>query len=76
MQILPPICLECQHFRKGAPLSCDAYPDGIPNEILYSKVDHHIPYKGDHGIQFKEKPESHTQKDEPEQITCGQGRFL
>jgi len=24
----------------------------------------------------KKEPEPHTQKEEPEQITCGQGRFL
>lgn len=44
-------CIECNHFR-GA-LKCDAYPDGIPYEILVGEHDHTEPFKGDNGIQFE-----------------------
>ena len=51
-----PICLDCRHFRpEERTLACAAYPDGIPEEILTSEVDHHEPYPGDHGIRFEPK---------------------
>lgn len=53
MQYLPPICLDCLHYQGS--LKCKAYPSGIPEEIVKSKVDHTKPYKGDHGIQFEER---------------------
>ena len=39
-------------------MSCEAFPDGIPEELFDGKVSHHTPYPGDHGIQFEsiEKP--------------------
>ena len=36
-----------------AGLLCDAFPEGIPDDILLCKFDHHKPYRGDHGIQFE-----------------------
>jgi hypothetical protein len=33
-------------------LSCAAYPDGIPGDILSGNVCHVLPCPGDHGIQF------------------------
>jgi hypothetical protein len=47
-------CLECKHFSKK-PITCDAFPKGIPKKILDGKFNHAKPYKGDHGIQFKPK---------------------
>lgn len=51
--IAPPICVGCKHLI-GTLLDpkCAAFPDGIPNEILLSKLDHRQPVAGDHGIQF------------------------
>jgi len=53
--LAPPICYECKHFHgedvEG--LTCDAFPDGIPFEIITSEFDHNAPYPGDHGIQFE-----------------------
>ena len=60
MQVIPPICFDCQYFKKGNPLSCDVYSSGIPKEILLSKVDHRKPYPGDHGIQYKERTSTAT----------------
>lgn len=45
-----PMCMKCRHYR-GA-LACNAYPEGIPLEILNSRVDHRRPYPGDRGITF------------------------
>jgi hypothetical protein len=55
--ILPPICGGCKHLNTTSdrPLldpKCDAFPGGIPNEILLSKADHRKPFPGDQGIQF------------------------
>jgi len=54
-----PLCATCKHLRDFPPegedfgLACDAYPRGIPEEILDSKVDHRKPYSGDQGIRYK-----------------------
>jgi len=54
-----PQCTFCKHAwdrsRRGEPpqARCDAFPDGIPEEILWNRVRHDLPYPGDHGIQFE-----------------------
>lgn len=48
-------CLQCKHLRNQ--WTCDAFPDGIPPEILIWRHDHREPYPGDHGIQFEAKSE-------------------
>ena len=50
-----PICLKCTwfHYDDQDNNACDAYPDGIPWEIITSGHDHALPYPGDHGIQFE-----------------------
>jgi hypothetical protein len=52
-----PMCYSCAHLDvtdelTTEPLRCEAYPDGIPTEILESLTDHRVPYLGDNGIQF------------------------
>ena len=47
-----PICNTCKH-RKPKTVKCAAYPAGIPNNILTSKVDHRKPYIKDNGIQYE-----------------------
>jgi hypothetical protein len=49
-----PICVSCMH--KGEGLTCTAFPDRIPDAILFSEVDHRKPYVGDHGIQYALAP--------------------
>ena len=54
------MCVDCIHFKfdledNDIPLHCDAFPDGIPDEIIWEGADHHKPYPGDHGIQFEPK---------------------
>jgi len=48
-----PICMWCKHFRRTGPLACDAFPEGIPDEILLHRNPHLAPFPGDHGIQFE-----------------------
>lgn len=44
-------CTECKHYR--GEIECDAFPDGIPEEIITGKHDHREPYSGDDGIRFE-----------------------
>lgn len=52
-----PICMACLHRHiEGDGFTCDAFPDGIPDEIIQSEADHREPFPGDQGIQFEEDP--------------------
>ena len=52
-------CDACVHLRLDGniddPLTCDAFPAGIPDEIYDNEQDHREPIEGDHGIQFEAK---------------------
>jgi len=49
------ICNRCQH-RGHDPMTCKAFPTGIPEEILRGDFDHHKPFEGDKDIQFEPTP--------------------
>ncbi len=51
---MPSQCMCCRHARQGA--FCDAFPEQIPDDILMNRADHRLPYPGDHGIRFEERP--------------------
>ena len=38
-----PICFFCKHFIEGKDYKCQAFPEGIPNEILFGENDHSKP---------------------------------
>ena len=51
-----PLCESCRHLRSGADgfgHACDAFPDGIPDDVYPGGFDHRQPHDGDHGIRFE-----------------------
>jgi hypothetical protein len=48
------MCLYCR--RRDELGGCEAFPGGIPREILAGKIDHRRPVRGDRGLQFVEAP--------------------
>ena len=59
MQVVPPMCGSCVHkhpSRPEIPVTCAAFPEGIPHTIFYEGADHRRPYPGDRGIRFEQDP--------------------
>lgn len=50
-----PLCIFCRRLEEGR-ARCEAFPEGIPDEILYAGHDHREPYEGDRGLRFALKP--------------------
>lgn len=47
-------CIGCKHRLGGRGLySCAAFPDGIPDDIFFDRVNHLEPYPGDGGLQWE-----------------------
>jgi hypothetical protein len=54
MQAVKLVCFSCKHFRLYG--GCDAFPDGIPDEITSGKNEHSIPLADqDNDIVFEPK---------------------
>ena len=43
-------CLNCARFWLSG--GCEAFPSGIPEEILRGEFDHTRPYPGDNGLRY------------------------
>jgi len=51
----PPICMSCARMARGpnaAVGTCEAFPEGIPDDIWLGGYDHRLPYPGDEGVLF------------------------
>lgn len=53
-------CFECKRYNeakaaKKQVFTCEAYPNGIPDKLLFNRVKHTKPFKGDGGLQFVAK---------------------
>lgn len=46
------LCHRCTRMYDDPLFTCEAFPGGIPDEILFGGFDHHRPYPGDDGIRF------------------------
>jgi len=61
MMIKIPQCMRCKHLlpkiNHPSDITCLAFPEGIPPEVLWNKFSHKQPYPGDNGIQFEGKEE-------------------
>lgn len=49
------MCSDCVYFH-GRSITCEAFPDGIPREIML-RGEHDTPFPGDHGYRFLKKEE-------------------
>ena len=58
---MDPNCALCKNIRSGFPLVCNAYPNGIPQEIISGMELHNKPLPGDNGIQFEPIDEAEPQ---------------
>ena len=47
-------CMLCKHLSEDG-ISCTAFPDTIPQDILANVFDHRKPFPGDNGILFEPK---------------------
>ena len=58
------MCVKCIYLHGPGQdkMTCDAFPEGIPDEILDGKNGHLKPYPGDNGIQFKHRYGSRPRK--------------
>lgn len=56
-----PQCVLCKHYREGPVTgTCAAFPDGIPMEVYWTKVDHRLPYPGNNGVRLELSEEAKT----------------
>lgn len=39
-------CLDCKNFIDNKKFTCRAFPDGIPDNILFNKIKHNKKIKG------------------------------
>jgi hypothetical protein len=53
-----PMCYSCVHLTDEPGMICDAFPLGIPSDIVESVFDHRMPHVGDSNIQFEQDPEA------------------
>lgn len=52
-------CSGCEHFHRHVTdgIACNAFPDGIPADVVLNRVSHADAIEGDHGVRFSPRPE-------------------
>ena len=53
------VCPKCRHFAGGK--FCEAFPDGIPYEVMSGRNRHDKPIDSDNGIKFEAADEPSEQ---------------
>ena len=70
-----PMCFFCTHLReketKHNKFVCDAFPKGIPKEIISYHYDHRLPFPNDNGIRLEPDPEEFPDEAEFNRIADG-----
>jgi len=80
--IIAPMCMACARYHRDDGMMwfrCDAFPQGIPEGIIESQIDHRMPFPGDNDLQFEQQrgmpvPYSFQIFDHPEIFTAGRER--
>lgn len=49
------LCPECKHFVDDKKFTCEAFPKGIPDTVVFGEFIHTKPFKEDNGIQFEQR---------------------
>lgn len=73
-RILISPCQSCRHYAQdssGELLTCEAFPEGIPEPILSGELDHRRPFPGDQGIRYEPVRGPCIISREPEEIQVG-----
>ncbi len=58
----PNLCVSCVHLDRASYNSgddtpvCEAFPNGIPDDILVQGADHRTPRRGDGGVTYEQDP--------------------
>lgn len=57
-------CLDCKNFigkKDNNTFHCKAYPDEIPEDVFWNKINHEKNIEGDNGYKFESLNESTPQ---------------